>query len=77
MTMPHLNQPARLVLLLLELALVTAALGVSAHGHANRLRAALWSTGGKHGWNSTPRLRIYFYANHQEPPEIPFLWTER
>ncbi|KAK4097133.1 hypothetical protein N658DRAFT_479468 [Parathielavia hyrcaniae] len=74
--MPQPNHHARLIVLLLELLLIATALGVFAHGHANRLRTALWSTGGEHGWNCNPRLRIYFYANHQEPPPIPFLWTE-
>ncbi|KAK3293060.1 uncharacterized protein B0H64DRAFT_376029 [Chaetomium fimeti] len=75
--MPQRNQPARLALLFIELVFVATALGVFAHGHATGLRTALWSTGGEHGWNSNPRLRIYFYANYQQPPEVPFLWTER
>ncbi|KAK5653250.1 hypothetical protein OQA88_9149 [Cercophora sp. LCS_1] len=71
------REPVHLLLLLIELILVAAALGIAAHGHTSELRTALWTTGGERGWNSDPRARIYFYANHREPPEIPFLWTER
>lgn len=63
--------------LLLELTIVAVALGVFVHGRRRELRTELWSIGGEQGWNSNPKLRIYFYANHREPPEIPFLWTER
>jgi len=70
-------EPVHVIVLLIELALAAAALAVAAHGHTNELRTALWTTGGERGWNSDPHARIYFYANHQQPPEIPFLWTER
>ncbi|KAH7024935.1 uncharacterized protein B0I36DRAFT_249788 [Microdochium trichocladiopsis] len=40
-------------------------------------RTKLWQTGGDNGWNSDPSLRIYFYANHEEPPEIPLIWSQR
>ena len=75
--MSQLNQPARLVFLFIELVLVAVCLGVFAHAHSTELRTALWAVGGEHGWNSNPRLRIYFYANYQQPPDIPFLWTEK
>lgn len=63
--------------LLLELTIVAVALGVFVHGRRCELRTELWSIGGEQGWNSNLKLRIYFYANHREPPEIPLLWTER
>ncbi|KAK0753780.1 hypothetical protein B0T18DRAFT_313879 [Schizothecium vesticola] len=70
------REPFRFFSLLLELTIAAVALGVFVHGRMFELRTALWTIGGQQGWNSNPRLRIYFYANHQEPPEIPFLWTE-
>ncbi|KAK0622779.1 hypothetical protein B0T14DRAFT_564199 [Immersiella caudata] len=60
----------------IEFVLCIVALCVFVHGHASGLRTALWTVGGEQGWNSNPRLRIYFYANHREPPEIPSVWTE-
>ncbi|KXX81984.1 hypothetical protein MMYC01_201520 [Madurella mycetomatis] len=74
--MPRLNILHFLVLSI-ELVVVATALGVFVHGYTNSLRTALWTIGGERGWNSNPRLRIYFYTNHREPPEVPYLWTER
>ncbi|KAL7628444.1 hypothetical protein AAE478_002647 [Parahypoxylon ruwenzoriense] len=45
--------------------------------YPEQFRKALWQIGGENGWNSNPRLRIYFYANYQQPPEIPLIWTQR
>ncbi|KAK1759041.1 hypothetical protein QBC47DRAFT_457397 [Echria macrotheca] len=70
------REPCYILLLTIELALVITAICVFAHGRSSNLRTALWQTGGDQGWNSNPRLRIYFYANHREPPDIPFLWRE-
>ena len=55
--------------------LVTFTLFCSAYPAQYRTR--LWEIGGEHGWNSDPSLRIYFYANYQEPPEIPLIWSQR
>jgi len=44
--------------------------------HRYRYRDLLWEAGGTQGWNSDPSLRTYFYANHQEPPEIPTIWSQ-
>lgn len=67
----------RFLVLSIELVVVVIALSVFAYGYTNNLRTALWTTGGEQGWNSNPRLRIYFFANHREPPAVPFIWTER
>lgn len=48
-----------------------------ASAYPDRYRSILWLTGGVEGWNSNPELRIYFYANHKEAPEIPWIWTQR
>lgn len=45
--------------------------------YADDLRTTLWEIGGDEGWNSNPRLRIYYYANHREPPEVPLIWSQR
>lgn len=59
----------------LSIKLLIFALFLSAY--PDRYRSLLWATGGTEGWNSDPELRIYFYANHQEPPEIPWIWKQR
>jgi hypothetical protein len=48
-----------------------------ASAYSDRYRSLLWLTGGAEGWNSNPEDRIYFYANHKEPPEIPWIWAQR
>ncbi|KAK8876880.1 hypothetical protein PGQ11_001826 [Apiospora arundinis] len=44
--------------------------------YPDQYRTRLWEIGGENGWNSNPRLRIYFYANYEEPPEIPYVWSQ-
>ncbi|WQF89856.1 hypothetical protein CDEST_14870 [Colletotrichum destructivum] len=40
-------------------------------------REMLWEKGGVEGWNSNPNHRVYFYANYEEPPEIPLIWSQQ
>lgn len=56
------------------LALVTFTVFCSAYPDSYRSR--LWAFGGQRGWNSDPELRIYFYANYEEPPAIPLIWSQ-
>ncbi|KAK1689317.1 hypothetical protein BDP55DRAFT_691495 [Colletotrichum godetiae] len=65
------------VLLCLEAFVVFAALVLFGVAYPDRLRSRLWRNGGEEGWCSNPRMRIYFYANHEEPPEIPLVWSQR
>ncbi|TDZ67534.1 hypothetical protein CTRI78_v002817 [Colletotrichum trifolii] len=53
-----------------------AALVLFGIAYPDNLRSRLWRNGGEEGWCSNPRLRIYFYANHEEPPEIPLIWSQ-
>ncbi|KAF9876643.1 hypothetical protein CkaCkLH20_06051 [Colletotrichum karsti] len=64
-------------LLCLESVVVIAALVLFGVAYPDRFRSRLWRNGGEEGWCSNPRLRIYFYANHEEPPEIPLIWSQR
>lgn len=85
--MPGFNQAAlatmtsqitahRLVVLIeLLLGIITFSLFCSAY--PDQYRTKLWHIGGEHGWNSDPSLRIYFYANYKDPPEIPLIWSQR
>lgn len=61
----------------LELLLIVVSVSLFAHGYPKNTRIALWEEGGAQGFNSNPKLRIYFYANHLDPPEIPFIWSQR
>ncbi|GKT40316.1 uncharacterized protein ColSpa_00497 [Colletotrichum spaethianum] len=64
-------------LLCLEASVVVATLILFGIAYPDRFRSRLWRNGGEEGWCSNPRLRIYFYANHEEPPEIPLIWSQR
>ncbi|KAL0936043.1 uncharacterized protein CTRU02_208258 [Colletotrichum truncatum] len=48
--------------------------GSASVGH---FREKLWENGGVNGWNSNPNYRVYYYANHEEPPEVPLIWSPR
>jgi hypothetical protein len=59
-----------------EAALVIVNLVLFSYGYPDASRTALWEEGGSQEFNSDPSLRIYFYANYSEPPEIPFIWSQ-
>ena len=60
-----------------ELSLAVTLLGLICASFLKSYQTTLWETGGEKGWNSDPRLRIYFYANNQEPPQVPWVWSQR
>ncbi|KAF4964699.1 hypothetical protein FSARC_7406 [Fusarium sarcochroum] len=64
-------------LILLEMAISTTAVVLFSLEYPASFRSRLWENGGEEGWNSNPNQRIYFYANHREPPEVPLLWSQR
>ncbi|KAF5024711.1 hypothetical protein F66182_3225 [Fusarium sp. NRRL 66182] len=66
-----------IVLILLELAISATAVVLFSLAYPKSFRSRLWENGGEEGWNSNPNQRIYFYANHREPPEVPLLWSSR
>ncbi|KAI5462870.1 hypothetical protein BGZ63DRAFT_412607 [Mariannaea sp. PMI_226] len=68
---------ASVCLLGLELIIATATVILFSLAYPDRFRSRLWENGGEEGWNSNPKLRIYFYANHREPPAIPLIWSQR
>lgn len=63
--------------MVIEFSLVIVTMSLLCCAYPERFRKTLWEIGGQNGWNSNPRLRIYFYANYQQPPEIPLVWTQR
>ena len=65
-----------LYLIFVEGLLVAASLALFAFEYPDGARISLWEEGGAKGFNSDLKLRIYFYANYQEPPEIPFIWSQ-
>ncbi|KAM0433292.1 hypothetical protein ACHAPT_004168 [Fusarium lateritium] len=66
-----------LALILIEMTISLMAVILFGLAYPDRFRSRLWENGGEEGWNSNPNKRIYFYANHQEPPVVPLLWKQR
>ncbi|KAH8886039.1 hypothetical protein GQ53DRAFT_613188, partial [Thozetella sp. PMI_491] len=60
----------------LELIIVVPTLAVFILLWSYDTRTKLWVIGAENGWNSNPKLRIYYYANHQEPPAVPLVWSQ-
>ncbi|KAI0202493.1 hypothetical protein F4808DRAFT_77167 [Astrocystis sublimbata] len=60
-----------------EFVIACIAVGLLLSVYPVEIRQTLWRIGGEAGWNSNPRLRIYFFANYKEPPAIPLIWTQR
>ncbi|OLN97087.1 hypothetical protein CCHL11_02163 [Colletotrichum chlorophyti] len=67
---------ATAALLCLEAVVTVGALVLFGVAFPDRFRSRLWTNGGENGWCSNPRLRIYFYANYEDPPEIPLIWSQ-
>ncbi|KAJ4401878.1 hypothetical protein N0V85_005427, partial [Neurospora sp. IMI 360204] len=39
-------------------------------------RTQFWEIGHLMGWNSSPNMILYAYANHQPLPNVPFVWSQ-
>ncbi|CAG9946625.1 unnamed protein product [Clonostachys rosea f. rosea IK726] len=68
---------AHAALLVAEFCVTITALALCLWGYPDRFRSRLWENGGAQGWNSDPKQRIYYYANYEEPPEVPLIWSQR
>ena len=67
---------APLLLTSFEIVVILINLALFSYGYPDAARMSLWEEGGVKLFNSDPKKRIYFYANHQEPPEIPYIWSQ-
>ncbi|KAF7535821.1 hypothetical protein G7054_g5061 [Neopestalotiopsis clavispora] len=59
-----------------EVVVTSITLALFCCAYPDEFRSVLWEAGGENAWNSNPRLRIYDYANHREPPPIPLIWSQ-
>lgn len=69
--------PFQTLFLITEVVVVVTAVYLFSYACPDEFRTELWQAGGENGWNSSPILQIYFHADHLEPPEIPFIWSQR
>ncbi|KAI1734679.1 hypothetical protein F4680DRAFT_470701 [Xylaria scruposa] len=73
----HTLTQTKVLAIVIEVILAISVLVIHSLAYPENCRKILWEIGGEAGWNSNPRLRIYFYANYQDPPEIPLAWTQK
>lgn len=73
-SMSTADRSATRLFLTLEAAIALVLLVLFLHNY--RYRDLLWQAGGEKGWNSDPKLRVYFYANYKDPPDVPEIWSQ-
>ena len=39
-------------------------------------RTKLWRAGNELGFNSSPNVILYAYANYEPQPKLPFVWSQ-
>jgi len=73
----HYRVTLQVLLLVAEIVGLCFVFSLFANAYPDKYRTALWQYGGTNGWNSDPSLRVYYYANYKEAPEIPLIWSQR
>ncbi|KAK8064914.1 hypothetical protein PG994_007552 [Apiospora phragmitis] len=63
-------------LMILELLGTVAVLALYGIAQPDLYRTQLWRAGDEMGFNSSPNIVLYAYANYEPLPHIPFVWTE-
>lgn len=58
-----------------ELACTVALLVLFGLAQPDLFRTQLWQAGNDLGFNSSPNIILYAYANHRPLPTIPFVWS--
>lgn len=62
-------------LMILELLGTVAVLALFGIAQPDLYRTQLWRAGDQMGFNSSPNIVLYAYANYEPLPNIPFVWT--
>ncbi|KAI5920741.1 hypothetical protein F4810DRAFT_405607 [Camillea tinctor] len=66
---------AMYIMMVAELFATVAVLVVFGIAQPDLYRTKLWRAGHELGFNSSPNVILYAYANHEPQPNIPFVWT--
>jgi hypothetical protein len=80
--MPYISRKWKMpkvlyALFFIELAGTVAALALFGIADPNLFRTALWQIGADNGFNSSPNVILFAYANYRPIPKIPFVWSQR
>ena len=62
--------------MVLELLDTVAALALFGIASPNQYRTAMWQIGSDNGFNSSPNLILYAYANYRPIPKTPMVWSD-
>ncbi|KAK7985018.1 hypothetical protein PG996_005742 [Apiospora saccharicola] len=62
-------------LMIFELLGTVAVLALFGIAQPDLYRTQLWRAGDQMGFNSSPNIVLYAYANYEPLPHIPFVWT--
>ncbi|KAK8074863.1 hypothetical protein PG997_009526 [Apiospora hydei] len=63
-------------LMIFELLGTVAVLALFGIAQPDLFRTQLWRAGDQMGFNSSPNIVLYAYANYEPLPNVPFVWTE-
>ncbi|KAH6657853.1 hypothetical protein BKA67DRAFT_200731 [Truncatella angustata] len=69
------SMKAMWIVMLAELACTVALLVLFGIAQPDLYRTQLWRAGNDLGFNSSPNILLYAYANHVPLPTIPFVWS--
>lgn len=65
-----------LALFVIEFLGTIAALSLFGIADPNLFRTDFWKIGADYGFNSSPDMILYAYANYRPIPKIPFVWSQ-
>ncbi|KAI2638369.1 hypothetical protein GGS21DRAFT_435528 [Xylaria nigripes] len=68
---------AMIIMIVVELVLTVTLLVLTSLAQPDLYRTKLWRAGFELGFNSSPSVISYAFANGRPPPEIPFVWSNR
>lgn len=67
--------PAMFLIMVPELLGTIAVLVLFGIAQPDLYRTQLWRAGDELGFNSSPNIVLYAYANYEPLPTVPFVWT--
>ncbi|CAJ2500599.1 Uu.00g034520.m01.CDS01 [Anthostomella pinea] len=70
------SKSAMYIMMFAELGATVAMLVLFGIAQPNLYRTKLWQAGYELGFNSSPAVILYAYANHVSQPNLPFVWSQ-
>ncbi|KAI0015866.1 hypothetical protein F4780DRAFT_38946 [Xylariomycetidae sp. FL0641] len=70
------SKAAMYIMMVAELASTVSLLVLFGIEQPDLIRTKLWQAGYELGFNSSPAVKLYAYANHVPQPNLPFVWSQ-